>query len=782
MDDAQPGLGFHDTSTTDVPIEGPPAHEEALAGAAPETVNLVLTYDEEDLKKLGEETYEVIEEDLRSSEKFREHRTSIVKLALGILPPRPEGHDTLAQLHWPIIITAITRIQSRMYDQQFPSNGEYFGAKPTDQNDLERTVRVSKHMNWQIEHQIEEYVPNHDAGMFQTLLYGSGFSIMYQSAEKNRPCHEFVATDDIILPYASPGQEDPHMADVPRITRVLRKYKHQLQKLAKSGYYDQATMTELFAAGAGTANVAGSNTGASTEKMTETIDKYQGVDKPKDTKAAGGARVLWECHCWGQLPKEEDERPLIVTIDRETKKVLSVILREDEDPVDRARFNREEAVAKASYEASMQKYEMDMQTYLSGQPDPSMAMSPMDPMGPGEMTSTMPPEPGETTSTEPPMPGEDTSSEPGVLPPEAPPMGAPGFQPPPTPPAPPPSPVKPKMIPINFFTHFRCMPNPEGIYGIGIGALLEGHNMAADVMGSQMIEAATLANTVTFLFSKQAKLSRGDFEIKPGQGNETDLSPQDVAKGIHIIQFPGANPALREFINDQKQEASELSGAGDILSGEVGGSNETATTTQIRIAQAMAQITIMNKRYTRARTAEGRNLARLNSVYLNDVEYFSVVDPLKGGAEGIQEMSVARADYLNDVDITVTADPRMASQPQRIAEANTALQAIITSPAPSISQNPVLLAAAYRRLFIAMDLPDLIQAIPDPNVLMQQMQQQPPPGAPPPAGPPAGQPGKTAPGGTPPTHGDAVGSGTPPARVPNAGPQPSNGAFAGQGG
>jgi hypothetical protein len=337
---------------------------------------------------------------------------------------------------------------------------------------------------------------------------------------------------------------------------------------------------------------------------------------------------------------------------------------------------------------------------------------------------------------------------------------------------PPEAPQPPKMVPINFFTHFVCIENPEGIYGLGVGALLEGDNMAADVFASQLVEAATLANAVTGIFSKQAKLTRGEFEVRPGQMNESDLAPGDLDKAIHIIKFPPPDPAMGQLIKDMKEDADEISGAGDILSGEVGGSNETATTTQIRIAQAMAQITIMNKRYTRARTAEGRNLARLNSVYLDDVTYFTTVDPMKGGQAGVQQGEVARADYLEDVDVTITADPRMASRAQRISEANTALQVIMTNPLTA--QNPVLVTAAMRNLFIAMDRPDLVAAL-------EQPPPPPPPGAPPPGGPPQ-QPGQSAHGGTPPSHGTPPPAGPVPPRVPNAGPQPSNGEFMGQGG
>jgi hypothetical protein len=740
-----------DESITDVPV-GPPDHEMELAGSAPETVNLVSTLPEDFVKQLGERVFRDTEEDLASSEKFRERRANIVKLAVGILPPRPDGHDTLAQVHYPIIMTAVIRIHARMYDQQFPSNGEYWGVAPIDQMDLERSVRVAKHLNWQTEHQIQEYVPNHDAGMMQTLLYGSAFSIFYWNPESGRPCHEFVATDDIILPYAR-KTEDPHLADVPRITRQLRKYRHQLQKLERSGYY--ANVAGLYPKPNDPNGQAPSNTNSPEldkkgGQVQEVVDRIQGIEKPKDR--GDGARVLWEQHCWGSLPGSDEDRPLIVTIDKETKRVLSIVLREDEDPVDRARFNREKAVNDAAYQAALERWQMDMQAYMGGQTQaPTMSMPPEM----GVQTATPLPFPGEMTGTEPPMPGAMTPSMP--------------MAPPPPQPEPPPDPEKPRMVPINFFTHFVCIPNPEGIYGLGIGSLLEGHNMVADVVASQLVEAATLANAATFVYSKQAKLSRGEFEIRPGAGVETDLSPDQVDKGIKILTFPPPNPSMGQIIKDQKEEAAELSGAGDILSGEVGGSNETATTTQIRIAQAMAQITIMNKRYTRARTAEGRNLARLNSVYLQDNEYFTVIDPFKGGPEGVQEKEIARADYLQDVDITVTADPRMASRAQRISEANTALQVIMTNPLTA--QNIALVNAGMRNLFVAMDRPDLVAAL-------EAVPPMPPMGQP---GAPPQQPGQSAKGGTPPSTKTPPPAGPVPPRVPNAGPQPSNGEFANQG-
>lgn len=75
----------------------------------------------------------------------------------------------------------------------------------------------------------------------------------------------------------------------------------------------------------------------------------------------------------------------------------------------------------------------------------------------------------------------------------------------------------------------------------------------------------------------------------------------------------------------------------------------------------------------------------------------------------IQEFFVGRIDYLEDVDITVTADPRMASQTQRIQEAQACMTAINSSPVTA--QMIPLQVAGLRKLFTSMDAPDMVAAL-----------------------------------------------------------------------
>ncbi len=741
--------------STEIVIEAPTV-EELVADYSPETVDLLDALTTEEQKKCAERVVEDTQTDEDSSQKWRERHAQILKLALGDLPPPEEGSFAKARIHYGIIMKANMRLGARIYDQQFPSNGEFFGAKPTDALDLARSVRVAKHLNWQTLHQIPEYVPNHDACIRQTTLYGSAFTYVYWNPVKQRICHEVCNSEDIIIQYfVRKNSVDPSLADIPRITRRIRKYRHELEEMADVGYYkhveDIYKEADENPDNQSTSQTSPRDSSKSTP-IQDVVDKDAGVKKPENGK--GLPRILLEQHCWYKFPKTKRERPVIITVDKESKTLLSIRLRENEEPADQARYNREKQANQAAYELAMQRYSMDMAAYLSGQTQAPMPM--------GDPTMTPLPMQGPETMTAPPMPGEMTPTMPVT--PVAPPVEPP----------PPLEPEPPRMVPIHFFTHYICEPNPEGIYGIGIGALLEGPNIAADVMASQMVDAGTLSNTVTGIASREAKMGSGDIEIAPGVINKTELMPGELKDAFHFFDFKGPEPMLGKFIQDMKDEGEELSGASDILSGEVGGSNETATTTQIRMSAAMMAVGILNKRYTRSRTCEAQKIARLNSVYLKDKEYFPVVDPFKlvptsdaevtfddnGQPEvpGLKSQQISRVDYLEDVDITITADPRMASQPQRVQEATQAFQMFATIP--YFQANPVFMSALAKNILIAMDRPELIRALETTPMMPPMM-----PGAPPPGGPPPG------PQGGPPQPAN------PGTAVPNAGPQPENGAM-----
>lgn len=713
------------------------------------------------LKDVGEMVVRHKNIDWKSSEEYRKRQARQIELFVGILPPRPEGHENIAQIHLPIIGQAVLLLHATLHGQLFPPGQAICGGAPTTPDSADRARRLGLHMNWQITQKVPEYVPSHDRGGMQFLIYGNCYSKWYYKPSEKRPCFTMIKAGDLILPYHAQSV-DPNMADVQRITQRMYMYRHELEAEQDNGYYDG--VDELFededgnpiavdnslTKSAGNTPAADTNRGA----MAETMDKVQGQTEP----VAGDSddekpRIILEQHRWLKLPGEKRERPVIVTVDELTSKAIYIGIREDEDPRDRARFKRDQEVADAVNEAAMMQHEQAM---MEHQAQVQQLTAP----------STVPhPETGEPVQV-------DSMVGPDQLPQ------------PPTPPemAPPPEPVR--MVPINWFTKYGCIPNPEGIYDFGIGYLLEGANITADTMMSQIVAAMTLSLFPTYLYSRQARMGRGDLTLKLGGGVQVELPPEQLQKAFFQLQFPPPNPNAIKIVESQQAQVQDFVGASEILSGEVGGSNETATTTEIRMSAARQNLAVMGIRYNRSRAAELKLLARINSRTLDPIEYFAVATPtvplvpppppppMPGmppmppppPPDMVKMEQVARDEYLEDFNITFTCDPAMATRPQLVSEAQKMLQAAMSVP-PGLL-DPMAQATAIRMAYIrilramgAEDMAKVIEQSPPPNPMALMG---PPPGA-------GGPPGKG-----PPSNGKGDVSGPPKGPAPGVGAGPSN--------
>src|SRR5688572_27883584 len=104
---------------------------------------------------------------------------------------------------------------------------------------------------------------------------------------------------------------------MPRITRILRKYRHVLEDMEDSGYF--IVVTELFEEldeKDDSAGVDHSADASSDHPVQRAIDHESGVEKPDNDPDA--PRELLEQHRWYKLPGEKRQRPVVITVDRQT--------------------------------------------------------------------------------------------------------------------------------------------------------------------------------------------------------------------------------------------------------------------------------------------------------------------------------------------------------------------------------------------------------------------------------------------------------------------------------
>lgn len=728
-DEPQPDVSVPDEGTTfELPQEQAPPPPRNYTQDA----NLVAQLSPVEQEAVAKTVLDNYERDWDSGKKFRARRVRQVELFAGVMPAKPPGHEKIAQIHLSIIAQSVLILHATIHGQLFPPTNYIYGARAVTPAAYERVRRLGLHMNWQVTTKIPEYLPANDRGMMQWLIYGTMFDCWYYDPIEKRPCYEVIQSDDLVMPYTSKSVRYD-LADVPRKTRKLRKYQHEVEQLRDAGFWenvdklfeddpDEAAAAEVDALTPGSAPTRmrrGEPQSEDKAPMQKAEDRIQGQERSADDPSA--PRLILEQHCWLKLPGEKSQRAVVVTVDYDTKTMLRLCLREDEDPRDRSRFDREQQANEAHMQAQQAQYESAMSGWSGMMQDAQQPKPVLDETG----QQVAHPQTGEP-QFHPPPPPEDLPQQPPE--PKAP---------------PPPAPVR--MVPVEWFTKYGCIPNPEGIYDFGVGYLLEGDNVAADTLMSQYVSAMTLSLFPTFLYSKQAKMQRGDLQLRMGEGIEVPLPPDLLQKAFFQFQFPPPPNAVQKIIETREESARQLVGASNILTGDVGGNNETATSVQIRSNAARMNLAEMGNRFNNARATSMKNLARLNAKTLDPVEYFSVTMP---GQQSVppQEETIARDDYLEDFQVTFHCDPRLASQPQRVQDALALLTQLLQIPPGAINPQAQQMAISmalvgYLRALDRDDVAAIIENAPPP---------QPPPQPGAPNGPGAGESGPGGPGGGPP--------------------------------
>lgn len=627
--------------------------------SAVEAFNLVpdLLSDKKDgapwLEEEGKRVVERCKLDEDNREPFMKRIANQLKLFTGMLDKLKFPTEGADAPHMPLLLKALLSHWSRTVDQVLPASGAIVHPVPTSFEDSERADRVELHLNWQLRSRIPEYIPGHCDSIMAWLQAGSTFRVGFWDPVRKVPNFEHVPIDYMVLPYAC-KDSDPLMRKVPRKTWIRHMTRHELEEWAETGYL--VGVDELYADG-----YSARSPYTDPSKVIETVDKVQGVTKPEQMssdKDLDQARAILVQYYWALLPGIDKIKPVCCWVDRQTKKVLCLTIRQMDDSVDRARFENQQREFEAAQASMQQQQAMAPQAGQSGIPDTLSANGPKEP-----------------------------------------------------------APVK--TVTLDTIVHYRLFPNPNGIYGLGVGYLLEGPNEFIDKILGDLWVAGKFQNTQSGFISDFAQGNkRGDIQWEPGKFHTIACQPEELDKAIKPFQFGPPSATLMELAKWIHEESSSQTASQDTMSGEQGTSRETATSVQERNANANQVVNLMTRMYLIAFAEEVKIIAHMNSVYMEDVEYFSTVVPSKerpGEMDNKTGISIARADYLEDYDLTFAADARMGSKATRVNEAGSLMDRIAQSPLIKDPQRgPMLLWTGMRNLFKAMERPDFEAAIGQP--------------------------------------------------------------------
>jgi chaperonin GroES len=265
----------------------------------------------------------------------------------------------------------------------------------------------------------------------------------------------------------------------------------------------------------------------------------------------------------------------------------------------------------------------------------------------------------------------------------------------------------------SYFIDYHFLPSMDGgFWGTGLGLLLGDISETINSIINMMLDAGHMSSLGGGFIGKDFRIKGGSNRFKPGEWKTPAASGADIRNSIVPMTFPGPDGTLFQLLGLLVDAAKEVASVKDIMTGDTGTKNMTATTTIALIEQGMMVFTAAYKRIFRSLKKEFKLFAKLNARHLSAEQYSAFHDLTDENGQPV--MLDPRADYgAADLDIEPVADPRSVTRMQEAAKAEFVMGLA--------AQGLVDPQEATQRVLAAVGVGDTDDLMPKPDPMAQQM-------------------------------------------------------------
>lgn len=282
--------------------------------------NLAELIDDSELDMLGSELHGLFQADKESRSDWENtYVTGLDQLGLTI-DERTEPWPGACGVFHPLLSEAVIKFQSQAISEIFPADGpvrtKIVGV--IDEEKEKQSRRIQEYMNYLLTEKMVEYRTETEKLLFSLPLAGSAFRKVYFDPNMNRPCSIFVPAEDFVVSY---GASD--LLTCERATHVMKKTENEIKKLMYSGFFRDCDLP------------------SPSPDINEITDKYNKLTGESDTSYDNDNRyTLLEMQVNLDLVGFEDMEngeetgialPYIVTMDKSSRKILSIKRNYEED-------------------------------------------------------------------------------------------------------------------------------------------------------------------------------------------------------------------------------------------------------------------------------------------------------------------------------------------------------------------------------------------------------------------------------------------------------------------
>jgi len=275
--------------------------------------NIVEEVDQADLKKLVNDLLTKIERDKEARQKRdKQYEEGLRRTGLGDDAPGGAQFAGANKVVHPMLVEACVDFSARFIKEIFPPTGpvksKILGIQ--DKVKLAKAQRKTDFMNWQTTEQMVEFRSELEQLSTQLPLGGGQYMKYMWNAQYNRPTSEFVAIDDIYLPFSA-----TNFYTAERKTHVQYVTQMEYERRVEVGMYADIDLPtpndpEFSAA----------------ERANEKIEGKQSTSYNED-----GLRTIFEIYTYLDIEDDAGVAPYILSVDKSSDQPLALYRNWEED-------------------------------------------------------------------------------------------------------------------------------------------------------------------------------------------------------------------------------------------------------------------------------------------------------------------------------------------------------------------------------------------------------------------------------------------------------------------
>jgi len=210
--------------------------------------------------------------------------------------------------------------------------------------------------------------------------------------------------------------------------------------------------------------------------------------------------------------------------------------------------------------------------------------------------------------------------------------------------------------------------------------------------------------------TERSGLKTGAVSFQRGEYKSVKANVDDIRKAIYNFDFKGPNQTLYAVLGLLYEYSKLVSSISETMTGQLPSSDTPAYAIQALLEEGKKVFSAIHKRIHRSFKQELNKIYRLNSIYLNDREYFKVLGD-NNIPQGPQ-MQTGKADFQETLDVIPVSDPSIISKSEKVSMAQAVMQDIRGNPRTAQDQEADF--SATKRFYEALQVPNIPELLKPP--------------------------------------------------------------------